>query len=105
MRADRPFFVPLAITVVSALLAALLFVSALVSWLAEIFGSIKVPCLLVGSAMAIMALVVYKVSLESYFKQIGDELRVIYSVSRVVRSWIDWATALVGATNNKEEAD
>ena len=39
MRVDRPFFVPLAITVVAALTSVLLFVSALVSWLAEVFGS------------------------------------------------------------------
>lgn len=103
MRADRPFFMPLAITVVSALLAALLFVLALVSWLAEIFGSLKVPCLLVGGVCALMAIVVYKVSLKSYFRQISDELSVIYSVSRVIRGWIDWAAAFLGAGAKSEE--
>ena len=104
MRADRPLFMPLAITIVSALLAALLFISALVAWLAEIFGSFKEPCLLVGIFLALMAVVVYFVSLKSYFRQIREELRVIYSVSRVVRDWIDWATAFLGKTN-KEEVD
>ena len=99
MRVDRPFFVPLAITVVTAIIAALLFVSALVSWLAE------EPCLLVGAFMAVIAFVVYQVSLKSYFKQISEELGVIYSVSRVIRGWLDWATALIGATNEKEGVD
>ncbi|MBP3423937.1 MAG: hypothetical protein IJB23_00125 [Alistipes sp.] len=105
MRVDRPFFVPLAITVVTAIIAALLFVSALVSWLAEFFGSFKEPCLLVGAFMAVIAFVVYQVSLKSYFKQISEELGVIYSVSRVIRGWLDWATALIGATNEKEGVD
>lgn len=104
MRVDRPFFMPLAITVVSALLAALLFVSAFVAWLAEVFGSLKIPCLIVGTFLAIIAIVVYRVSLKSYFRQISDELGVIYSVSRVVRGWIDWAAALVGSPKSEEES-
>ena len=102
MRADRPLFMPLAITIVSALLAALLFISALVAWLAEIFGSLKEPCLLVGIFLALMAVVVYFVSLKSYFRQIGEELRVIYSVSRAVRDGIDWVTAFLGRTKREE---
>ena len=102
MRADRPLFMPLAITIVSALLAALLFISALVAWLAEIFGSCKEPCLLVGIFLALMAVVVYFVSLKSYFRQIGEELRVIYSVSRAVRDGIDWVTAFLGRTKREE---
>ena len=43
MRADRPFFLPLAIKVVAALLSAVLFISAFIAWLAEIFGSLKIP--------------------------------------------------------------
>ena len=106
MRADRPFFLPLAIMVVSAIIAALLFVSAFVAWLAEIFGSLKIPCLIVGAFMATIATIVYQVTLKSYFRQIGEELRVVYSVSRIVRSWIDWATALFGATaDNEKEGD
>lgn len=102
MRADRPLFMPLAITIVSALLAALLFISALVAWLAEIFGSFNEPCLLVGIFLALMAVVVYFVSLKSYFRQIGEELRVIYSVSRAVRDGIDWVTAFLGRTKREE---
>jgi hypothetical protein len=103
MRADRPFFLPLAITVVAAILAALLLVWAFVAWLAEIFGSFKTPCLLVGGFMAVVAVIVYKVALKSYFVQIGEELRVIYSVSRVVRGWMDWAAAFMGGVKEKEE--
>lgn len=95
---------PLAITVVSALLAALLFVSAFVAWLAEVFGSLKIPCLIVGAFLAIIAIVVYRVSLKSYFRQISDELGVVYSVSRIVRGWIDWAAALVGSPKDDEES-
>ena len=105
MRADRPFFLPLAITVVAAILAALLLVWAFVAWLAEIFGSFKTPCLLVGGFMAVVAVIVYKVALKSYFVQIGEELRVIYSVSRIIRGWIDWVLALFGATTNNEKEE
>ena len=105
MRADRPFFLPLAITVVTAIIATLLFVSALVAWLAEIFGSLKIPCLIVGVFMAIIATTVYAVTLKSYFRQIGEELNVIYSVSRAVRSWIDWVSALLGASTDNEKEE
>lgn len=105
MRADRPFFLPLAIMVVTALLSALLFISAFIAWLAEIFGSLKIPCLIVGVIMALIAAIVYTVTLKSYFRQIGEELRVIYSVSRIIRGWIDWVTALFGATNNNEKEE
>lgn len=56
--------------------------------------------------MALIAAIVYTVTLKSYFRQIGEELRVIYSVSRIIRGWIDWVLALFGATtdNEKEEA-
>ena len=105
MRVDRPFFVPLAITVVCTLIATLLFVGAIVLWLAEYFHSLKIPCLLVGAVLAAMAFVVYRVSLKSYFRQISEELSVIYSVSRVVRSWIDWASTLIGATKEKGDVE
>ena len=102
MRNERPFFLPLAITIVSATLAALLFVSALVSWLAEYFGSLKIPCLLVGATMAAIAIIVYLVSLKSYFRQISEELNVIYSVSRVIRGWIDWVAHFLGSKTTEE---
>ncbi|MBQ5844774.1 MAG: hypothetical protein IIW52_07975 [Alistipes sp.] len=102
MRIDRPFFMPLAITVVSAILAAILLVSALVAWLAELLGSLKIPCLLVGSFLALMAFIVYNVSLKSYFRQISEELRVIYSVSRVIRGWLDWAATILGGKTTEE---
>ena len=53
--------------------------------------------------MAVVAVIVYKVALKSYFVQIGEELRVIYSVSRVVRGWMDWAAAFMGGVKEKEE--
>ena len=105
MRVDRPFFLPLAITVVAAIIAALLFVSAFVVWLAEIFGSLKIPCLIMGGFMATIAAIVYAVTLKSYFHKIGEELRVIYSASRAIRSWIDWVAALFGATNDNEKEE
>ena len=43
--------------------------------------------------------------IKSYFRQISQELSVIYSVSRVIRGWLDWAAALVGATNEKEDVE
>lgn len=105
MRADRPFFIPLAIAVVTAILSAILLVSAFVAWLAELIGSVKIPCLIVGSFMAIIAAIVYFVSLRSSFRQFGEELSVIYSVSRAVRSWIDWVRALFGSVDEKEDVE
>ena len=63
MRENRSCFATLIIVVLAALVAALLLVAAFVVWLAGLMGSLLYPCLIVGIALAIFALILYKVSL------------------------------------------
>ncbi|MBQ2424638.1 MAG: hypothetical protein II262_07545 [Alistipes sp.] len=102
MRGNRPLFLPLAIMVVCTIIASLLFVGAFIAWLAELFGSLKLPCLIVGAFMAIIAATVYSVTLKSYFSQIENELSVVYTVARTVRSWINLAATVIGVKESED---
>ena len=48
MRENRSYFAALIIVALAAPVAALLFVVALVMWLAELMGSLVYPCLILG---------------------------------------------------------
>ncbi len=52
--------------------------------------------------MAIIAATVYSVTLKSYFSQIENELSVVYTVARVVRSWINWAATVIGVKESED---
>ncbi|MBQ2993572.1 MAG: hypothetical protein IJE21_06690 [Alistipes sp.] len=95
MNERRSIVLPLVITVVSMLLAMFLLCSALVVWLAEFFGSLTLPCLLVGLFMAAIAVTVYLVSLRDAAERLNDWTHTIYDVSRLVQDGYDWAIGLL----------
>jgi H+/Cl- antiporter ClcA len=86
MQEHRSLFAALTIVVLAALVAALLFVAAIVVWLAGIMGSIFYPCLIVGALFAIVATMIYKVSLRQTIRQTEEELGVVYDVAKMVNS-------------------
>ena len=95
MQEHRSFLVALIIVVLAALVAALLFVVALVVWLAELMGSILYPCLIVGLFLALLAIVVYKVSLRDAVRELHERIGVIYDVTKLLRECIDWGAKLL----------
>ena len=95
MRENRSFLAALTIVALAAPAAALLFVVSVVMWLAELMGSLIYPCLIVGLFFALLALVVYKVSLHDAMREVEERLSVIYDVTRLLREGIEWGMRLL----------
>ena len=94
MRENRSYFVTLIIVALVAPAAAILFVVALVIWLAELMGSLIAPCLLVGLFLALLATIIYKVSLRDAMREVDERLSVIYEVTKLLREGIAWGVNL-----------
>ena len=94
MHENRSYFVALIIVALAAPAAAILFVVALVIWLAELMGSLIAPCLLVGLFLALLATIIYKVSLRDAMREVDERLSVIYEVTKLLREGIAWGVNL-----------
>ena len=94
MHENRSYFVALIIVALAAPAAAILFVVALVIWLAELMGSLIAPCLLVGLFLALLATIIYKVSLRDAMREVDERLNVIYEVTKLLREGIAWGVNL-----------
>ena len=101
MRENHSFLAALIIVALAAPAAALLFVVALVVWLAEMMGSILYPCLIVGAFMALVALLLYKVTLRDALRDIDERFGAIYELTRIVREGVDWIVGLLFPIINK----
>ena len=95
MRENHFNFAALIIVALAAPVAALLFVVALVMWLAELMGSLVYPCLILGLFFALLAAIVYKVSLRDAMREVDERLSVIYEVTRLLREGIEWIMLLL----------
>lgn len=95
MRENRSYFAALIIVALAAPAAALLFVVALVVWLAELMGTIIYPCIIVGLFFAMLAKIVYKVSLRDAMREVHERIEVIYDVTKIVREGVEWGMRLL----------
>ena len=80
----------LIIVALAAPAAALLLIVALVVWLAELMGSVIYPCLILGLFFALLATIIYKVSLRDAMREVGERLGVIYEVTRLLHGAVEW---------------
>ncbi len=95
MRENRSYFAPLIIVALAAPAAAFLFVVALVVWLAELMGSLIYPCILLGGIFALLAFIIYKVSLRDIMREIDERIATIYEVTRTLRQCVEWGVKLL----------
>lgn len=95
MRENHSYFAALIIVALAAPAAALLFVVALVVWLAELMGSLIYPCLIVALFFAVLATIIYKVSLRDAMREIHERVGVIYEVTKAMREGFEWAMRLL----------
>ena len=54
-------------------------------------GSIIDPCVLVGLFFALLATILYKVSLRDAMREIDERIRLVYDFTRTIREGFDWA--------------
>jgi hypothetical protein len=79
----------------AAPVAALLFVVALVVWLSEIMGSIVYPCLLIGAFFALIATILYKVSLRDVMREMDERIRLLSEFIGTLREGVEWVMRLL----------
>ena len=95
MHENRSYFAALIIVALAAPAAALLIVVARVVWLSELMGSLILPCLLVGLFLALLSLIIYKVSLRDAMREVDERLSVVYEVTKLLREGIEWGIRLL----------
>ena len=75
---------------VTAAIAIILFIDAFVMWLASLTGSVAVAALITGSFFAVLAAVVYLLSVRSAVKYVRDRIDTVYEVASRVKEGYDW---------------
>ncbi len=74
------------IFIISATAAIVLFVAALVMWLAELLESGALSAVIVGALFALIAWIVYAVSVRRSIEYINDRMETVYEVAYTVRN-------------------
>ena len=75
---------------VTAAIAIILFIDAFVMWLASLTGSVAVAALITGGFFAVLAAVVYLLSVRSAVKYVRDRIDTVYEVASRVKEGYDW---------------
>ena len=75
---------------VTAAIAIILFIDAFVMWLASLTGSVAVAALITGGFFAVLAAVVYLLSVRSAVKDVRDRIDTVYEVASRVKEGYDW---------------
>ena len=77
--------VPIVFFIIAAVAAVVLFVAALVIWLAELLDSGALAAVIVGAAFALTAWIIY--SVRQSIRYIHDRMETVYEVAYAVRNW------------------
>ena len=85
MQEHRSGFAALSIVLLAALAAALLLIVTLVVWLSDLMGGILYPCIIVGGFMALIAIIVYNVSLRHALRAAHEEILAISEIAKIIR--------------------
>ena len=73
--------------ITAATAAVVLFVTALVMWLAEMLDSGALAAVIVGAVFALAAWIIYSVSVRQSIRYINDRMETVYEVAYAVRNW------------------
>ncbi|MFI3286836.1 MAG: hypothetical protein R3Y08_09335 [Rikenellaceae bacterium] len=66
--------------------AALLLLTAIVVWLADLVGSLCLSLLIVGSIVGIAAYYTYKIQLSPTLRRLREEYEMIAAIAKIIRS-------------------
>jgi len=81
---------PLVFFGLASIIAVCLFIGAFVMWLAELIGSIAIAALITAGFFAVLALVIYLLSVRTAVAQLRDRLDTVYDVAMRVRAGYNW---------------
>ena len=88
----RHLITPIVVCGITALIAVVMLLWALVIWLAQLTGSMIWATLILGGVFALIALIVYLVSVRPAVQYISDQLDNIAEMAQIVRSGYNWIT-------------
>lgn len=81
---------PLVFFALTAVIAAGMFLTAVVLWLSEILGSTVLACIIVGGVFAIVAIIIYFASVRATIERFRENLDTVYEVSHLAKSGYEW---------------
>ena len=88
----RHLITPIVVFGITALIAVVMLLWALVIWLAQLTGSMIWATLILGGVFALIALIVYLDSVRPAVQYISDQLDNIAEMAQIVRSGYNWIT-------------
>ena len=81
--------------IIAVTAAVVLFIAALVIWLAELLDSGALAAVIVGTVFALMAWIIYSISVRRSIRYINDRLETVYEVAYSVRNLYKSATRVL----------
>ncbi len=83
--------------IVTALIASILLISALVLFLGEVIGSHLLSMVLVGGICGVASWVIYSNSLKPVIRELENQITTIYEVAHAARRAYEWTVEYVVA--------
>ena len=89
------FIASLLFFAMTAAIAVLLLLTALVVWLSSVTGSFIVSALILGGLFALLAFVIYLLAIRDAVDHIRSQAETVYEVARAAQTGYDWLTETV----------
>lgn len=88
----RHVVAPIVLFAITATVAVVMLLAALVVWLAEVTGSMIWATLIVGGFFALVATILYFASVQGAIRHIRNQVDTIYEMAQIVHTGYKWAT-------------
>ena len=89
------FIASLLFFAMTAAIAVLLLLTALVVWLSSVTGSFIVSALILGGLFALLAFVIYLLAIRDAVDHIRSQAETVYEVARAAQTGYEWLTEMV----------
>ena len=89
------FIASLLFFAMTAAIAVLLLLTALVVWLSSVTGSFIVSALILGGLFALLAFVIYLLAIRDAVDHIRSQAETVYEVARAAQTGYEWLTEQV----------
>ena len=89
------FIASLLFFAMTAAIAVLLLLTALVVWLSSVTGSFIVSALILGGLFALLAFVIYLLAIRDAVDHIRSQAETVYEVARAAQTGYEWLTEKV----------
>lgn len=91
IRPHKAIITPIVVFGIAVMIAVVMFLWALVTWIALLTGSMVWATLIVGGFFSLVAIIVYAVSVRPAVRYISDQLDNISEMAQIVKTGYNWA--------------